>query len=51
MVEKCIRAEICDSIYQHAKANNKYMKDYDKNKEMSNLECLDVTNFYGWAIS
>ena len=27
------------------------MKDYDKNKELSNLECLDVTNLYGWAIS
>ena len=33
MVRKGIRGGICHSIYQYAKANNKYMKDYDKNKE------------------
>ena len=26
IVEKGIRVEICHSIYKHAKANNKYMK-------------------------
>ena len=31
MVEKYIRGVICHSIYKYAKANNKYMKDYDKN--------------------
>ena len=30
MVEKGIRGGICHSIYQYEKANNKYMKDYDK---------------------
>ena len=30
MVEKGIREGVCHSIYQYAKANNKYMKDYDK---------------------
>ena len=34
-VEKDIRGGICHSIYQYAKANNKYMKDYDKSKESS----------------
>ena len=29
MVEKDIRGKICNTIYQYAKANNKYMKDYD----------------------
>ena len=33
MVEKRIRWRICHTIHHFAKANNKYMKDYDKNKE------------------
>ena len=37
MVEKVIREGMCHSIYRYAKANNKYMKDYDKNKESSYL--------------
>ena len=37
MVEKGIRDRICHSIYRYAKDNNKYMKDYDKNKESSYL--------------
>ena len=32
MVERGIRGGICNSIYQYAKANDKYIKDYDKNK-------------------
>ena len=34
MVEKGIRRRICPSIYRYAKANNKYMKDYDNNKNV-----------------
>ena len=30
MVEKRIRGGICHSRSRHAKANNKYMKNYDK---------------------
>ena len=37
MVEKCIRYGICHAIYRCVKANNKYMKNYDKNKELSHL--------------
>ena len=37
MVEKCIREAKSHSICQYAKANKKYMKDYDKNKESSSL--------------
>ena len=33
MVRKGIRGGICHSIYQYAKANNKYMRDCCKNKE------------------
>ena len=38
MVGKGIRGGICHSIYRYARANNKYMKDYDKNKEPSYLQ-------------
>ena len=31
-VEKGIRGEICNSVNGYAKANNNYMKSYDKNK-------------------
>ena len=39
MVEKGISGGICHSIYRYAKANNKYTKDYDKNKESSYGQC------------
>ena len=35
MVKIGIRGGLCHSIYQYAKANNKFMEDYDKNKELS----------------
>ena len=47
MVEKGIRGEICHSIYQYAKANNKYIKDYDKNIESPYIKYWDVNNLYG----
>ena len=50
MVEKGIRGGICRAKYQCAKANNKSMKDYDKNKESSYLKYWDVNNLYGWVM-
>ena len=38
MVEKGIIEGICHFIYRYAKRNDKYMKDYDKNKESSYLQ-------------
>ena len=35
IVEKCIRGGICHAIYRHA--NSKYMKNFDRNKELSCL--------------
>ena len=51
MVKKVIRGGICHTIYRYAKANDKYKKDYDKNKESSYLQYWDVGNLYEWAMS
>ena len=42
---------ICHSIHRYAKGNNKYMNNYDKNKESSCIQYLDAKNLYGWAMS
>ena len=49
MAEKSIRGGICHSIYWYGKANNKYLKDYGKNKELSYLQY--VNNLHGWTMS
>ena len=51
MVKKGLRARMRHSIYQYVKANNKYMKNYDKNRESSYIRYWNVNNLYGWAIS
>ena len=51
MVEKGTRGSICQAIHRHAKANNKYMKNYDKNTTSSYLTYLDANNLFGWTMS
>ena len=51
MVEKATRGVICQAIYRHAKANNKYMKNYNKEIISSYLMYLDANNLYGWVMS
>ena len=51
MVEEGIRGGICHSIHRCAKANNKYMKNYNINQESSYIQYLDANNLYGWAMS
>ena len=51
MVEKGNRDAICHAIHKYTQANNKYMKNYDKNIELSNLMYLDANNLHGFAMS
>ena len=37
--------------HRYAKANNKYMKNYDKSIESSYIAFLDASNLYAWAMS
>ena len=48
MVEKGIRGGICEATHRYTKANNKHLKNYDKNTEPS---FLDANNLYGGAMS
>ena len=51
MVEEGIRRGICHVMQRYAKANNKYMKDYDRKKKSSYIQYLDANNLYGKAMT
>ena len=50
MVEKGITGWICNAIHWYAKANNRYMKYDNKNKESSYLNYWGVNNLYGCSM-
>ena len=43
-----IRGGTCYAIHGYVKANNKYMKNYDKNKESSYLKYRNVNSDEGY---
>ena len=51
MIEEGIRGRMCQSTHRYAKANNKYMKNYDKIIESSYQTYLDANNLDRWAMS
>ena len=52
LFEEGIRGGICMSyIHNFAKANNKYMKNYDSTKESTYLMYADANNLYEYAMS
>ena len=50
-IEKGLRGGIYYIAKRYAKANNKYMSDYDSNKQSTFITYLDKNNLYGWAMS
>ena len=50
-IEKGSRGGICYIAKKYAKANNKYMNDYDPEKPSTFIIYLDKNNLYGWSMS
>ena len=44
MIENGIRGGICQAIHRYAKANKKYMDNYDEKIESSYIEYLDAND-------
>ena len=49
-IESGIRGGVSMISHRHSIANNKYMKNYDPNKEIKSTNYLDANNLYGWAM-
>ena len=46
IIEKRIKRGICYHLYRYGIGNSKYIKKYDKNKELSYLQYWSVNNLY-----
>ena len=51
MIEKGIRGGISNVFKKYAKANNRFMKNFDPTEKISFIVYLDANNLYGWAMS
>ena len=50
-IEKGMRGGFTYIAKRYCKANNKYVKGYDKNKDSTFIMYWDVNNLYGWAMT
>ena len=50
-VEKGLRGGLSVITHRKGHANNKYMKNFDKDKPSTYIPYLDANNLYGWAMS
>ena len=50
-IEKGTRGGVSYIFKRYAKANNKYMNDYDPEKPSTFITYLDKNNMYGWSVS
>ena len=49
--ERGIRGGITQAVKRYARANNRYMKDYDPGEPSRYLQYLDANNVYRWVMS
>ena len=50
-IKKRMKGGISYVVKRYSKANNEYMKSYDKNESSRRIIYLDANNLYGWSMS